>query len=112
MQRVNKKEEEEILLHSCNREISKFVLYGKKLKGEFALVKINSRGENTWLLIKHRDKYATTDDITKKDKSVVSHKTLEQVEKTSKIFGAATGKHQLVQICKNKDCKEYPEKGS
>lgn len=37
----------------------KFVLNGKKLKGEFALVKLHGRGgENSWLLIKHNDKYA------------------------------------------------------
>ena len=40
----------------------KIVLKGKKLKGEFVLVKIkNNTGdkENTWLLIKHNDKFAT-----------------------------------------------------
>jgi bifunctional non-homologous end joining protein LigD len=42
-------------LHAGNL---KFELKGKKLKGEFALVKMKGRGENTWLLIKHRDKYA------------------------------------------------------
>ena len=36
----------------------KFTLKGKKLKGEFALVKLKSKEENTWLLIKHRDEYA------------------------------------------------------
>lgn len=37
----------------------KFILRGKKLKGEFALVKIkNGKQKNAWLLIKHRDKYA------------------------------------------------------
>lgn len=36
----------------------KVVLHGKKLKGEFALVKMKGNEENTWLLIKHRDKYA------------------------------------------------------
>ncbi len=36
----------------------KFRLKGKKLKGEFALVHMN-KGEKTWLLIKHRDEYAT-----------------------------------------------------
>jgi len=36
----------------------KFTLHGKKLKGEFALVKLKSAEENSWLLIKHRDKYA------------------------------------------------------
>ena len=36
----------------------KFTLHGKKLKGEFALVKLKSAEENAWLLIKHRDEYA------------------------------------------------------
>jgi bifunctional non-homologous end joining protein LigD len=36
----------------------KFILEGKKLKGEFALVKLKSDQENAWLLIKHNDKYA------------------------------------------------------
>ncbi|MEO7263453.1 MAG: 3'-phosphoesterase, partial [Ferruginibacter sp.] len=38
----------------------KFVLKGKKLKGEFALVKLknNKAGDNSWLLIKHNDDFA------------------------------------------------------
>ena len=36
----------------------KFQLFGKKLKGEFALVKLKSKEDNSWLLIKHRDRYA------------------------------------------------------
>lgn len=37
----------------------KFNLKGKKLKGEFALVKLkNDEKGNSWLLIKHKDKYA------------------------------------------------------
>lgn len=36
----------------------KFTLKGKKLKGEFALVKLKGKEENSWLLIKHRDRYA------------------------------------------------------
>jgi bifunctional non-homologous end joining protein LigD len=36
----------------------KFTLSGKKLKGEFALVKLKGKQENAWLLIKHNDKYA------------------------------------------------------
>jgi bifunctional non-homologous end joining protein LigD len=35
-------------------------MHGKKLKGEFALVRTQGRGENAWLIIKHRDEYATT----------------------------------------------------
>ncbi|HVZ95755.1 MAG TPA: DNA polymerase ligase N-terminal domain-containing protein [Chitinophagaceae bacterium] len=37
----------------------KFQLFGKKLKGEFALVKLRGKDDNSWLLIKHRDSYAT-----------------------------------------------------
>lgn len=80
---INKKENEKNLLKQLHAGSLKFVMHGKKLKGEFALVKTNYQGENSWLLIKHNDKYATTDDVTEKDKSVVSKKTLEQVEKTS-----------------------------
>jgi bifunctional non-homologous end joining protein LigD len=37
----------------------KFSLNGKKLKGEFALVRLkNSERGNNWLLIKHRDQFA------------------------------------------------------
>ena len=66
-----------------------FVLHGKKLKGEFALVKMHDRGENAWLLFKVKDKYVSKEDITLKDKSVISRKTLGQVEKTtSDLYGA------------------------
>lgn len=41
----------------------KFGMKGKKLKGEFALVKLKT-DEKSWLLIKHRDKYATDDEYT------------------------------------------------
>lgn len=36
----------------------KFILHGQKLKGSFALIKVPHMGENAWLLIKHKDKYA------------------------------------------------------
>ncbi|HMI79663.1 MAG TPA: DNA polymerase ligase N-terminal domain-containing protein [Ferruginibacter sp.] len=38
----------------------KFTLYGKKLKGEFALVKLKGKQENAWLLIKHNDEHAVS----------------------------------------------------
>jgi bifunctional non-homologous end joining protein LigD len=40
----------------------KFRLHGKKLKGEFVLVKTKGRGENAWLLIKHNDEFAVHED--------------------------------------------------
>jgi bifunctional non-homologous end joining protein LigD len=57
---------------------------GKKLKGEFALVRTRGRGENSWLLIKHRDKFATEKDITEKDRSVRSRKTIAGMAKNKK----------------------------
>ncbi len=38
----------------------KFTLHGKKLKGEFALVKLKGKQESAWLLIKHKDEYAVS----------------------------------------------------
>lgn len=65
------------------------ILHGKKLKGEYALVKTHGRGENAWLLFKIKDKYVSKEDITLKDKSVISKKTLAQVEKTTTNFYGA-----------------------
>src|SRR4029078_2195156 len=79
----SKKENEKHLLKQLHAGSLKFVMHGKKLKGEFALVKTGYQGENSWLLIKHNDKYATPEDVTEKDKSVISKKTIAQVEKTS-----------------------------
>jgi bifunctional non-homologous end joining protein LigD len=61
----------------------KFVLHGKKLNGEFTLVKIKQReGEHgePWLLIKDRDAYADARyDPAEHPKSVKSGKTLDDV---------------------------------
>ena len=75
-----KKAQDKHLLQQLKKGSIKMVLHGKKLKGEWALVR-TQQSENSWLLIKHRDKYATETDITEKAKSVVSGKTLEQIEK-------------------------------
>jgi DNA ligase D-like protein (predicted polymerase)/DNA ligase D-like protein (predicted 3'-phosphoesterase) len=70
-----------VLLKELRAGSLKFRLNGKKLKGEFALVQTKGRGDNSWLLIKHRDKYATEKPVTDKAKSVLSSKTLEQIAK-------------------------------
>jgi len=54
-----------------------FILHGKKLKGEFSLVKLKGKDENAWLLIKKNDKYASDADVLKKNKSVITNVTLE-----------------------------------
>src|SRR6185437_1048955 len=45
----------------------KLTLMGKKLRGSWVLVRTRGYGSNSdrsWLLIKHRDKFASTEDIT------------------------------------------------
>ncbi|NML56265.1 DNA ligase D [Chryseobacterium cheonjiense] len=87
------KKQEKNLLHQLYSGKLKIKLNGKKLKGEFALVKAYGRGENGWLLMKLDDKYATADDVTLKDKSVISKKTIEQMEKApDHVYGKDSAK--------------------
>lgn len=52
------KSPEKELLAELKKGSLKFKLKGKKLKGEFALVRLKKAEENSWLLIKHRDAHA------------------------------------------------------
>jgi bifunctional non-homologous end joining protein LigD len=54
----------------------RFVLFGEKLRGEFALIRQKRLGEKAWLLIKKRDQYASDEDITLRDQSVISGKRI------------------------------------
>src|SRR6201996_286320 len=45
----------------------KFRLNGDKLKGEFALVKLHSAEDNSWLLIKHNDEFAVHEPYNSED---------------------------------------------
>jgi len=65
------------------REIE-FTLHGKKLRGSWVLVQtrgINgSRDGSTWLLIKHRDQYASAADVIMEEpRSVATQRFLSQV---------------------------------
>lgn len=50
--------DEKELLKELHAGSLKFILHGKKLKGEFALVKMKNNDDNSWLLIKHKDEFA------------------------------------------------------
>ncbi|MBO9614967.1 MAG: DNA ligase D [Dyadobacter sp.] len=76
-----KKAQEKLALKELHSGSLKVRLHGRKLNGEYALVKTKGMEENAWLLIKHRDKYASEDDITEKDRSAVSRRTLSGIEK-------------------------------
>ena len=47
----------------------KFQLFGKKLKGEFVLVKLKGKEDNSWLLIKHRDDFAVDEDYNSEEQT-------------------------------------------
>jgi bifunctional non-homologous end joining protein LigD len=75
------KDEEKILLEGLKKGHLSFILEGKKLKGEFSLVKLRSKQENAWLLIKKNDEFASSMDILKNGKSVLSNSTIESLNK-------------------------------
>jgi bifunctional non-homologous end joining protein LigD len=74
----------------------KFRLDGKKLHGSWVLVRIRPRegGRPPWLLIKHRDEFASSEDIVEKEpRSVVSKRILAEIarDEGGDIVKAATG---------------------
>jgi bifunctional non-homologous end joining protein LigD len=61
----------------------KFTLHGKKLRGSWVLVRtrgFGSKADKSWLLIKHRDRFASSKDITvEKPRSAVSSRLLADI---------------------------------
>lgn len=72
------RQNEELLRAGLRKGDLKFVLQGERLQGEFALVRTGKDGRS-WLLLKKRDRFAGTGDILRENRSVVSHKTLEEM---------------------------------
>jgi bifunctional non-homologous end joining protein LigD len=69
----------------------KFTLQGSKLKGSWVLVRTHGRH---WLLIKHRDAFASTEDITlSAPRSVLTQRTLAEIaaDEGGNVEKAATG---------------------
>src|SRR3954463_10851557 len=55
-----------------------FFLRGEKLKGSFALVRTSDK--KSWLLIKHKDRFAAKVAVTAQNRSVLSGATVEEIE--------------------------------
>src|SRR5438093_912406 len=55
------------------------VLHGQKLRGQFALVRLQRGKANEWLLLKKRDEFASLRDVTADERSVASGRTLAEV---------------------------------
>ena len=56
-----------------------FQLRGDKLKGSFALVR-TAQDPKSWLLIKHRDRFVSSDDVTTQNRSVLSGVSVENMK--------------------------------
>ncbi len=75
----------------------KFTLHGKKLKGSWVLVRtrgFGSSSKTSWLLIKHRDEFASNEDIAQeKPRSAISNRLLAQIAQDGggDVEKAATG---------------------
>jgi bifunctional non-homologous end joining protein LigD len=78
----------------------KFQLQGEKLQGSWVLVRtrgFGSKADKSWLLIKHRDRFASTKDITiEKPRSVVSNRLLAEIasKEGGDVAKASTGDPQ------------------
>lgn len=85
-QSKSKKVQENELLQQLQSGSIKFILYGEKLKGEFALVKMKNGQQNAWMLIKKKDEYADNEkDITEEETSALSGKTLAQIAEENDV---------------------------
>ena len=76
-----KEEMQQQVRAQLNQGELRFLLFGEKLRGEFALIRQKRLGEKAWLLIKKRDQYASNADITLQDRSVISGKRLGEVSR-------------------------------
>lgn len=66
--------DEESLLKALKKGAISIILHGTKLKGDFSIVRLNRPKQ--WLLIKKRDQFADTRDVTQDDTSVISGRRL------------------------------------
>ncbi|KQO22940.1 DNA ligase [Flavobacterium sp. Leaf82] len=87
---------EKTLLSDLKKGHLSFILKGKKLKGEFSLIKLKGKQENAWLLLKKSDPHASESDVLNKNKSVLSQRTLEELEKNSKKLNETIEKKKSV----------------
>jgi bifunctional non-homologous end joining protein LigD len=78
-------EEEDVIRDSLKRGDLKITFYGERLHGSFALVRMKfardgGSSKPQWLLIKHRDEFATDEDVVAENMtSVESGRTMEEI---------------------------------
>ncbi|MGD0272670.1 MAG: DNA polymerase ligase N-terminal domain-containing protein [Gaiellaceae bacterium] len=70
---------EEAFRRGLERGQFTFIVAGEKLKGEFALIRFARAGAKTWLLVKKRDRFASTENVAALDRSVRSGRSMEEI---------------------------------
>ena len=79
---LSAKDREDAVSRALLKGQLKFRLKGKKLGGSWVLVR--TRGSRTWLLIKHRDEAASSEDLTvTRPLSVVSRRTMAAIARAA-----------------------------
>src|SRR3954462_13856509 len=83
---VSSDDEEDVLRDQLRKGDLKITFHGERLHGSFALIRMkysrdaSSSSKPQWLLIKHRDEYATTDDVVGDNMtSVDSGRTMDEI---------------------------------
>ncbi len=105
-------ESERLLLDGLQKGNMKFVLEGEKLRGEFALVRTGKEGK-TWLLLKKKDRGAVPGDVLGENRSVVSHKTLEEIldeEAKGSFRQKKADQIRFHEALESEDLKDAPER--
>ena len=93
LEKKDGRSDEEMLLEGLKKGSLKVILYGEKLKGEFALVKLKSAdNENAWLLIKHKDAFAVSEQYDAESYTPEDSKVTVHAEKRYKNFKKKTVK--------------------
>lgn len=77
---VEPKDAEQQLLDELKRGRLHIILHGQKLNGEFTLVRLKDANGTQWLLMKNKDEYASTASVLDQDRSVTTHRTLDEIK--------------------------------
>lgn len=104
----NRSESEKMIAAGLKEGEISFYMEGKKIKGEFAMIRLK-RGKNNWLLIKKKDRYADRK-IINDDLSAKTGRTMEEIAKNEPIKSNRDFKYSLRDIDFNRaPSSEMPE---
>lgn len=113
LNKIKGKTDDLVMRAELHKESLKFVMHGKKLQGEFALVKIkNSDDGKSWLLIKHKDDFATDFYDAEENTSENSKVTAALKKKSEKDVSENTArsyKNYAPALSKEKKLKKFIE---